>query len=45
VEVSPRHLNAVRIVPSPGIDRDPKSGPPDLDWIRAHWSEIIAPAH
>ena len=43
VEVSARHFNGVRIVPSKGIDRDPKQGPADLDWIRQNWVEIIGP--
>ncbi|MFN0145363.1 MAG: SDR family NAD(P)-dependent oxidoreductase [Dehalococcoidia bacterium] len=41
VEVSSRHVNAARIVASPGIDRDPQAGPPDLAWIRQNWSQIV----
>jgi NAD(P)-dependent dehydrogenase (short-subunit alcohol dehydrogenase family) len=43
VEVSSRHLNVARIVASSGIDRDPKQGPPDLDWIRQNWASIAGP--
>ncbi|OAI41856.1 hypothetical protein AYO38_12005 [bacterium SCGC AG-212-C10] len=45
VEVSSRHMNAARIVTTPGVDRDPSAGPADFDWIRNNWAGIIALEH